>query len=38
MNLNKMSARSASVHGILDALPRGETFDWVKRVSIELTI
>ncbi len=23
--------------GVLDALPRGETFDWVTRVSVELT-
>jgi cytochrome P450 len=28
--------RERTVH-VLDGLPRGETFDWVDRVSIELT-
>ena len=39
MNLQQPgAARSASGSArILDELPRGETFDWVDRVSIELT-
>ena len=38
MNLARCPARSASGRSrILDGLPRGETFDWVDRVSIELT-
>jgi cytochrome P450 len=37
-NLAKMESliRERTVH-VLDGLPRGETFDWVDRVSIELT-
>ena len=38
MNLAKMSSTIRERAGrILDSLPRGETFDWVDRVSIELT-
>jgi cytochrome P450 len=38
MNLAKMAATIRERAGrILDELPRGETFDWVDRVSIELT-
>ena len=39
MNLQQARRRrSASAPAsILDGLPRGETFDWVERVSIELT-
>jgi cytochrome P450 len=37
-NLANMEATIRERTGrILDALPRGETFDWVERVSIELT-
>ncbi len=37
-NLNNMSAIIRQrVCKVLDDLPRGETFDWVQRVSIELT-
>jgi len=37
-NLNNMSGIiRGRVCKVLDGLPRGETFDWVKRVSIELT-
>jgi cytochrome P450 len=37
-NLNNMSGIIRSrVCKVLDGLPRGETFDWVQRVSIELT-
>ena len=37
-NLKKLEATIRSRAGkILDELPRGETFDWVDRVSIELT-
>src|SRR6195952_2051190 len=37
-NLAKLSATIRERAGrILDGLPRGETFDWVERVSIELT-
>ncbi len=37
-NLNHMSAVIRErVCAVLDGLPRGETFDWVERVSIELT-
>ena len=37
-NLNNMSEVIRSrVCRVLDELPRGETFDWVERVSIELT-
>ena len=38
MNLQRLSAtiRERTQH-VLDGLPRGETFDWVDRVSIELT-
>jgi cytochrome P450 len=37
-NLNNMSAIIRQrVCKVLDGLPRGETFDWVQRVSIELT-
>jgi len=38
MNLQRMSAtiRERTAR-ILDGLPRGETFDWVDRVSVELT-
>jgi cytochrome P450 len=37
-NLNNMSGIIRErVCKVLDGLPRGETFDWVKRVSIELT-
>jgi cytochrome P450 len=37
-NLNNMSTVIRErVCTVLDALPRGETFDWVERVSIELT-
>lgn len=37
-NLKKMEAGiRASVCEILDALPEGETFNWVDRVSIEIT-
>jgi cytochrome P450 len=37
-NLNNMSSIiRARVCKVLDGLPRGETFDWVQRVSIELT-
>lgn len=37
-NLRNMEAmiRERTVH-VLDSLPRGETFDWVDKVSIELT-
>jgi cytochrome P450 len=39
MNLNKLAATIRQRAGdILDGLPRNETFDWVKEVSIELTI
>jgi cytochrome P450 len=38
MNLQRMSATIRERTGrVLDGLPRGETFDWVDRVSIELT-
>jgi cytochrome P450 len=38
MNLQKLAGTIRERAGrILDALPRGETFDWVDRVSIELT-
>lgn len=38
MNLKKMeSTIRARACAILDGLPRGETFNWVERVSIELT-
>ncbi|MDR3529629.1 MAG: cytochrome P450 [Rhodopila sp.] len=38
MNLQKLSGTIRERVGrILDDLPRGETFDWVDRVSIELT-
>ncbi len=38
MNLAKLSGTSRARGGrILDELPRGETFDWVDRVSVELT-
>ena len=38
MNLAKLSGTIRERAGrILDDLPRGETFDWVERVSIELT-
>jgi cytochrome P450 len=37
-NLNNMSGIIRErVCNVLDGLPRGETFDWVQRVSIELT-
>ena len=37
-NLNNMSGIIRErVCAVLDGLPRGETFDWVQRVSIELT-
>ena len=37
-NLNNMSAIIRErVCKVLDGLPRGETFDWVERVSVELT-
>jgi cytochrome P450 len=37
-NLQRLSATiRARTCRVLDALPRGETFDWVDRVSIELT-
>ena len=37
-NLNNMSEIiRARVCSVLDGLPRGETFDWVRHVSIELT-
>ena len=37
-NLNNMSGIIRErVCAVLDSLPRGETFDWVQRVSIELT-
>ena len=37
-NLNNMSGIIRErVCKVLDSLPRGETFDWVERVSIELT-
>jgi len=37
-NLNNMSGIIRErVCTVLDSLPRGETFDWVQRVSIELT-
>jgi cytochrome P450 len=37
-NLNNMSSIIRErVCNVLDGLPRGETFDWVERVSIELT-
>jgi cytochrome P450 len=37
-NLNNMSGIIRErVCKVLDGLPRGETFDWVERVSIELT-
>ncbi len=37
-NLQRLSATiRARTCRVLDALPRGETFDWVERVSIELT-
>src|ERR1700712_1892448 len=37
-NLNNMSAIIRErVCTVLDGLPRGETFDWVQRVSVELT-
>jgi cytochrome P450 len=37
-NLQRLSATIRERTGrVLDALPRGETFDWVDRVSIELT-
>ena len=37
-NLNNMSGIIRErVCKVLDGLPRGETFDWVQRVSIELT-
>jgi cytochrome P450 len=37
-NLNNMSGIIRErVRKVLDGLPRGETFDWVQRVSIELT-
>ncbi len=37
-NLNNMSEIiRARVCSVLDSLPRGETFDWVRAVSIELT-
>jgi cytochrome P450 len=37
-NLNNMSSIIRErVCNVLDGLPRGETFDWVQRVSIELT-
>jgi cytochrome P450 len=38
MNLQKLAGTIRERAGrILDGLPRGETFDWVDRVSIELT-
>jgi cytochrome P450 len=38
MNLQRMSATIRERAGrVLDGLPRNETFDWVQRVSIELT-
>jgi cytochrome P450 len=38
MNLSKLSGTIRERVGrILDQLPRGETFDWVDRVSVELT-
>ena len=38
MNLQRMSATIRErTRRVLDGLPRGETFDWVDRVSIELT-
>jgi cytochrome P450 len=38
MNLQRLSGTIRKRTGrILDGLPRGETFDWVDRVSIELT-
>jgi len=38
MNLQKLAGTIRERAGrILDSLPRGETFDWVDRVSIELT-
>jgi len=38
MNLQRLSATIRERTGrVLGALPRGETFDWVDRVSIELT-
>jgi cytochrome P450 len=38
MNLQRLAATIRERTGrVLDALPRGETFDWVDRVSIELT-
>jgi cytochrome P450 len=38
MNLQKLSGTIRERAGrVLDALPRNETFDWVERVSIELT-
>ena len=38
MNLQRLSATiSERTQHVLDGLPRGETFDWVDRVSIELT-
>jgi cytochrome P450 len=38
MNLAKLSGTIRERAGrILDNLPRGETFDWVERVSVELT-
>ena len=38
MNLANLSATIRERVGrILDGLPRGETFDWVERVSVELT-
>ncbi|WP_428537820.1 cytochrome P450 [Rhodopila sp.] len=37
-NLNNMAGIIRErVCTVLDALPRGETFDWVRRVSVELT-
>ena len=37
-NLNNMAGIIRErVCKVLDGLPRGETFDWVQRVSIELT-
>jgi cytochrome P450 len=38
MNLQRMSGQiRARTQRVLDGLPRNETFDWVERVSIELT-